>query len=195
LSEQKHFVHPSSYVGRDVPIGDDTRVGHFCHVSAGASIGRDCDIGQNVFIDRNVSIGNNVKIQNNVSIYEGVTLEDDVFIGTSAVFTNELTPRAAFPRDKGGGFQKTLVKRGATIGANATVLCGTAVGACAFVGAGTVLTRDAPDYALMLGVPARVAGYVCACGRKIAFNEQNRARCTACRTDYIRAAGEVREME
>jgi UDP-2-acetamido-3-amino-2,3-dideoxy-glucuronate N-acetyltransferase len=193
VTEEKYSVHPSSYVAGDVSIGDDTRVWHFCHVMSGVKIGRNCDIRQNVFIGRNVVIGNNVKIQNNVSLYEGVTLEDDVFVATSAVFTNELTPRAAFPRHKEGGFQKTLVRRGATIGTNATVLCGTTVGVCAFIGAGAVLTRDAPDHALMMGVPARVSGWVCACGRKIAFNEQNRARCATCRRNYARVAGEVRE--
>ena len=195
MSEQKYFVHPSSYVDRDVSIGDDTRVWHFCHVMSGARIGRNCNIGQNVFVGRNVLIGNNVKIQNNVSLYDGVTLEDDVFVATSAVFTNVLTPRSAFPRNTPGDFQKTLVKRGATIGANATVLCGTTVGVCAFIGASAVLTRDAPDYALMMGVPARVSGWVCACGRKIAFNEQNRARCAACRREYSRVAGVVGETK
>ena len=195
MSEERYFVHPSSYVDRDASIGDDTRVWHFCHVMSGARIGRNCEIGQNVFVDRNVVIGDNVKIQNNVSLYEGVTLEDDVFVATSAVFTNELSPRAAFPRDRGGGFQKTLIRRGATIGANATILCGTTVGACAFIGAGAVLTRDAPDHALMMGVPARVAGWACACGRKIAFNEQNKARCAGCRKEYTRIAGEVREAQ
>ncbi len=195
MSEERYFVHPSSHVDSGASIGDDTHVWHFCHVMSGARIGRNCEIGQNVFVDRNVVIGDNVKIQNNVSLYEGVTLEDSVFVATSTVFTNELSPRAAFPRHREGGFQKTLVKRGATIGANATVLCGTTVGVYAFIGAGAVLTRDAPDHGLMMGVPARVSGWACACGRKIVFNELNKARCGACRRDYARVAGEVREKK
>ena len=195
LSEEKHFVHPSSYIDRDVSVGDGTRVWHFSHVMSGARIGRNCNIGQNVFIGRNVTVGDNVKIQNNVSVYEGVTLEDDVFVGPSAVFTNVLTPRSAFPRNRPSDFQKTVVRRGATIGANATVMCGTTVGVCAFIGAGSVLTRDAPDYALMMGVPARVTGWTCACGRKIVFNEQNRAQCIACRRKYASVGGQVRETE
>ena len=193
MAKEKYFVHQSSYIDRDVSIGDGTEVWHFCHIMSKATIGRNCTIGQNIFIDRNVTIGNNVTIQNSVSVYEGVTLEDDVFVGASAVFTNVLTPRASFPRSRPQDIQKTLVRRGATIGANATIACGTTVGVCAFVGAGAVLTRDAPDHALMMGVPARVSGWVCACGRKIAFNEQNKARCPACRRDYVRAGGQVRE--
>jgi len=193
MAEEKYFVHSSSHIENDVSIGDGTQVWHFCYVMPHARIGRNCNIGQNVFIDRNVTIGNNVKIQNNVSVYEGVTLEDDVFVGTSAVFTNVSTPRAAFPRGRSEGFQKTLVRRGATIGANATIGCGTTVGVCAFVGPGAVLTRDAPDHALMMGVPARVSGWACACGRKIVFNERNSARCTSCRRDYVRKGGQVRE--
>jgi UDP-2-acetamido-3-amino-2,3-dideoxy-glucuronate N-acetyltransferase len=193
VTKEKYFVHQSSYVERDVSVGIGTEVGHFCHIMSKARIGRNCTIAQNIFIDRNVTIGDNVTIQNNVSVYEGVTLEDDVFVGTSAVFTNVLTPRASFPRNRPQDIQKTLVKRGATIGANATIACGTTVGVYAFIGAGAVLTRDAPDHALMMGVPARVSGWVCACGRKIAFNEQNEARCTSCRRNYVRIGGQVRE--
>ncbi len=195
MAEEKYFVHPSSHIESGVSIGDGTEILHFSRVMSHARIGRNCSVGQNVFIDRNVIIGDNVKIQNNVSVYEGVTLEDDVFVGTSAVFTNVLAPRAAFPRTHASGYQKTLVRRGATIGANATIGCGTTVGVCAFVGPGAVLTRDAPDHALMMGVPARVAGYTCACGRKIAFNERNSARCAACRREYVRRGGQVREKQ
>jgi UDP-2-acetamido-3-amino-2,3-dideoxy-glucuronate N-acetyltransferase len=193
VAKEKYLVHPSSYIDRDVSIGDGTEVWHFCHIMSNARLGRNCTIGHNIFIDRNVTIGNNVTIQNNVSVYEGVTLEDDVFVGASAAFTNVLTPRAALPRNRPEDIQKTLVKRGATIGANATIACGTTVGVYAFVGAGAVLTRDAPDHALMMGVPARVSGWVCVCGRKIAFNEQNTARCPACQRTYVRSGGQVRE--
>jgi len=195
VAEEKYFVHPSSCIDRDVSIGDGTRIWHFCHVMPGARIGRNCNLGQNVFIARNVTIGNNVKIQNNVSVYEGVTLESDVFVGPSAVFTNVLTPRSAFPRNKPHDYQKTLVRRGATIGANATIVCGTTIGEYAFIGMGAVLTRDAPDYALMLGVPARVTGWACECGKKVVFNEENNTVCPACSRAYVRIGGQVRKRE
>lgn len=158
MSDAEYFVHPTAVVDRPVEIGAGTKIWHFSHVMSGASIGRICNLGQNVFVAGGVRIGDRVKIQNNVSVYAGVELEDDVFCGPSCVFTNVSHPRAEFNRR--AEFQRTLVRRGATVGANATILCGTTVGQYAFVGAGAVVTRDAPDYALMIGVPARRMGWV-----------------------------------
>ena len=149
-----YFVHESSYVDDNVSIGNGTKIWHFCHVQTGAEIGDNCSIGQNVNISNNVKIGNNVKIQNNVSIYEGVELEDGVFCGPSCVFTNDLTPRAEFPKGS-QNYKKTLVKHGASIGANATIVCGHTVGEYAMVAAGAVVTKDVEPYTLVAGVPAR----------------------------------------
>lgn len=158
-----YFLHESSYVDEGVIIGTDTKIWHFCHIQSGAVIGERCTLGQNVNISNFVKIGNDVKIQNNVSVYEGVELEDEVFCGPSCVFTNDLNPRAKYPKGK-VNYKKTLVKRGATIGANATIVCGHTIGRYAMVGAGSVVTRDVPDYALMIGIPARQQGWVCECG-------------------------------
>jgi len=159
------FVHESAYVDDGAVLGPRTKVWHFCHVMPGAVIGADCTLGQNVVVMSGTRIGNNVKIQNNVSIYEGVELEDDVFCGPSMVFTNVLNPRSHVSRKH--EYRKTLVRRGASIGANATVVCGSTLGEYAFVGAGAVVTRDVPAYALMTGVPARRTGWMCACGAKL----------------------------
>lgn len=152
-----YFVHESSYIDEDVEIGEGTKVWHFCHIQSGARIGKNCTLGQNVNISNNVRIGNGCKVQNNVSIYEGVELEDDVFCGPSCVFTNDLTPRAKYPKGK-AGYKKTLVKEGASIGANATIVCGNTIGKYAMVAAGAVVTKDVPDYTLVVGVPAVEAG-------------------------------------
>ena len=159
MSESKYFVHESSYVDEDVQIGEGTKIWHFCHVQTGARIGKHCSLGQNVNIANNVIIGNDVKIQNNVSVYEGVEIEDGVFCGPSCVFTNDLTPRARYPKGR-ENYKKTLVKEGASIGANATIVCGHTIGRCAMVAAGAVVTKDVPDYALVAGVPAKVIGKV-----------------------------------
>lgn len=161
----KPFIHESSYVDDDVVIGDDTKVWHFCHVQRGARIGSRCSLGQNVNIGNNVKVGNGVRIQNNVSVYEGVELEDNVFCGPSCVFTNVTTPRSHFPAH--GVYAKTVVKEGASLGANCTVVCGHDVGRSALIAAGAVVTRDVPDYALMAGVPARRIGWVCECGHRL----------------------------
>lgn len=153
------FVHESSYIDEDVEIGEGTKIWHFCHIQTGARIGSNCSFGQNVNISNNVKIGNNVKVQNNVSIYEGVELQDGVFCGPSCVFTNDLTPRAEFPKGR-EGYKKTLVKHGASIGANATIVCGVTIGEYAMVAAGAVVTKDVPDYTLVAGLPARAIGRV-----------------------------------
>lgn len=154
-----YFIHESSYVDDGVQIGDDTKIWHFCHIQTGAEIGSKCSIGQNVNISNNVLIGNEVKIQNNVSVYEGVEIEDGVFLGPSCVFTNDLTPRARYPKGH-DNYKKTIVKEGASIGANATIVCGHTVGKYAMVAAGAVVTKDVPDFALVAGVPARIIGKV-----------------------------------
>ena len=159
------FIHESSYVDDDVLIGDDTKIWHFCHIQRGARIGSRCSFGQNVNVGNNVHIGNGVRIQNNVSVYEGVEIEDNVFCGPSCVFTNVITPRAHFPVH--GVYAKTLIKKGASLGANSTVVCGHTVGQSALVAAGAVVTHDVPDYALMAGVPARRIGWVCECGQRL----------------------------
>ena len=158
-----YFVHESSYIDSNVQIGDGTKIWYFCHIQEGTVIGKECSLGQNVNISNNVKIGNQVKIQNNVSVYEGVTIEDGVFLGPSCVFTNDLTPRAKYPKGK-EGYIRTLIKEGASIGANATIVCGHCVGRYAMVAAGSVVTKNVPDYCLVAGVPARHMGWVCECG-------------------------------
>lgn len=157
------FVHPTSIIDDDVKIGDGTKIWHFSHIQSGARIGKNCSFGQNVNVSNNVIVGNGVKVQNNVSLYEGVELEDYVFCGPSCVFTNDLTPRAKYPKGH-AGYKKTIVKEGASIGANATVVCGHTIGKWALIGAGAVVTSNVPDHALMLGVPAKRCGWVCECG-------------------------------
>lgn len=154
-----YFVHESSYIDDGVEIGKNTKVWHFCHIQSGAVIGENCSLGQNVNISNNVYIGNEVKIQNNVSVYEGVEIEDGVFLGPSCVFTNDLTPRARYPKGH-ENYKKTLIREGASIGANATIVCGHTIGKYAMVAAGAVVTKDVPDYALVAGIPAQVIGRV-----------------------------------
>lgn len=166
MSEKKYFVHESSYVDDNVSIGDGTKIWHFCHIQSGAHIGNKCSFGQNVNVSNNVIIGNGVKVQNNVSIYEGVELEDDVFCGPSMVFTNDMNPRAKYPKGS-AGYKKTLIKKGATVGANATIVCGHTVGKWVFIAAGSVVTNDIKDYAMVIGVPARQVGWMCECGEKL----------------------------
>ncbi|WP_132978995.1 acyltransferase [Pigmentiphaga sp. D-2] len=167
------IVHPTAIVDADVQIGEGTRIWHWVHVSQGAVIGRDCSLGQNVYIAGNVVIGNNVKIQNNVSVYDAVVLEDDVFCGPSMVFTNVYNPRAAVTRKH--EYRKTLVRRGATLGANCTIVCGHTVGAYAFVGAGSVVTADIADYALVVGVPARQIGWMSEHGERLSLPIRGKA--------------------
>jgi UDP-2-acetamido-3-amino-2,3-dideoxy-glucuronate N-acetyltransferase len=162
-----YFAHESTYVDQPCTIGKGTQIWHFSHIMPNVEIGVNCKIGQNVFVASGVKIGQNVKIQNNVSLYAGVILEDDVFCGPSCVFTNIKTPRSAFPRNTSEHYLSTLVKRGATIGANATIVCGHTVGSYAFIGAGATVTKDIPDYALVYGNPAQHIGWMCECGLRL----------------------------
>ncbi len=162
-----YFVHESSYIDEDVQIGPGTKIWHFCHIMSGSKIGECCNIGQNVVISPGVVLGNGVKVQNNVSIYTGVTCEDEVFLGPSMVFTNVINPRAFIERKE--EFKPTRIKKGASVGANATIVCGITIGSYAFIGAGAVVSRDVPDYALVYGNPARLQGWVCECGEKLDF--------------------------
>jgi UDP-2-acetamido-3-amino-2,3-dideoxy-glucuronate N-acetyltransferase len=190
---KQYFVHESSYVDEPCEIGPGTKIWHFCHIMKGSRIGRGCNIGQNVVISPDVVIGDNVKIQNNVSVYTGVELEDDVFCGPSMVFTNVVNPRSHVSRKD--EYRRTLVRRGASIGANATVVCGHTIGSYAFIGAGAVVTRDVPDFALVLGNPARISGWVCACGVKLelepALKDGTAVDCRACKGAYAVVDGQL----
>lgn len=184
------FVHESSYVDDGVVIGAGTKIWHFCHIQKGAVIGEGCSFGQNVNIGNRVKIGNGVKVQNNVSIYEGVELEDDVFCGPSMVFTNDLTPRAKYPKGP-AGYRKTLVRTGATIGANATVVCGHELGRWCTIAAGAVVTKDVPAHGLMAGVPARQIGWVCQCGQVLDAD----LHCPDCGRKYRKSGDTIEEED
>lgn len=188
----KYFVHKSSFVDKNAEIGERTKIWHFCHILKNTKIGKSCVIGQNCSIGPNVKIGNNCKIQNNVSVYEGVKIEDNVFCGPSCVFTNHINPRAFINGRK--EFKKTFVKKGATIGANATILCGNTIGKYAFIGAGTIITKNIKDYSLVYGNPAKLQGYICYCGEKLEF-KNDKATCTKCRKRYIKKQNLVKELE
>jgi UDP-2-acetamido-3-amino-2,3-dideoxy-glucuronate N-acetyltransferase len=195
MVKKNYFVHESSYIDDQVQIGEGTRIWHFCHVLKGSSIGNSCIIGQNCMIGPNVAVGNRCKLQNNVSLYPGVTLEDEVFCGPSCVFTNVYNPRAFIERKH--EFRQTLVRRGATIGANATIVCGATIGRYALIAAGAVVKKDVPDYAVMARVPARQVGWACKCGTTLKANGQGlmaageiMMRCKYCGNEYALKDGQ-----
>lgn len=175
LNMQNYFVHKTAVIDEGAEIGDGTKVWHFSHIMAEAKLGQECNLGQNVFIANGVSLGNNVKVQNNVSIYEGVIVEDHVFLGPSMVFTNVLNPRSEVNRKN--EYRPTLVKKGATIGANATIVCGNTIGEYAFIGAGTVVTKNVPDFALVVGNPAKQIGWISRQGERLHLDENNYSIC------------------
>ncbi len=188
----EYQVHESSYVDEGCEIGAGTRIWHFCHIMSGAILGENCNLGQNVVVGAGVKLGNNVRVQNNVSIYEGVTCEDNVFLGPSVVLTNVINPRSAVNRKT--EFKPTLIKTGATIGANATIVCGHTIGAYSFIGAGAVVTSDVPDYALVLGNPAKQTGWMSEHGHKLIFNQDDEAFCTGSGDKYRLAEGKVEKL-
>lgn len=190
-----YFVHESSYIDDDVEIGDGTKIWHFSHVQKGARIGKNCVLGQNVNVGTNVVIGNFVKIQNNVSVYEGVELEDYVFCGPSMVFTNIIDPRSKYPQVGSQYYIKTLVKQGASLGANCTIVCGHTVGKFAFIGAGAVVTKDIPDYALVVGNPAKQVGWLSEAGQKLIFDSEGIAYCSKSNKKYKLINNTVSEVE
>jgi len=187
-TEKDYFMHESSYVDSGVEIGKGTKIWHFCHIMSGAQIGQDCSLGQNVNVGSKAVIGNRVKVQNNVSVYDDVILEDDVFCGPSCVFTNVINPRAFVERKH--EYKKTVIRRGASIGANATIVCGVTVGAYAFIGAGSVVPKDVPDFALVYGMPAKQQGWVCACGTKL----HDDLSCPDCGTQYMHPHNDSRKL-
>ena len=178
-----YYIHPSSIIDEGCSIGEGTNIWHFSHVMPGAVIGSNCSLGQNVLIGSKVVLGNSVRVQNNVSIYEGVICEDDVFLGPGAVLTNVINPRSAISRKN--EFKTTLIKKGASIGANATIVCGNTIGEYAFIGAGAVVTKDVPAYALIVGNPGRQTGWMSEFGQKLVFNENNKAVCIESKQEYV----------
>jgi UDP-2-acetamido-3-amino-2,3-dideoxy-glucuronate N-acetyltransferase len=189
--KKEYFIHPSAVVDEDVDLGAGTKVWHFSHIQSGSRIGRNVSIGQNVNVGNHVRIGNGVKIQNNVSVYEGVELEDFVFCGPSMVFTNIKQPRSEFPQRGTQFYYKTLVKKSASLGANSTIVCGSTVGQYAFVGAGAVVTKDVPDFALVVGNPARFLSWVCKCGHKIEFDKAKKSVCGNCGREFQKSGETV----
>ncbi len=192
-AKKDYFVHETSFVDDHVKIGANTKIWHYSHVQSGSEIGENCSLGQNVNIGNNVKIGNHCKIQNNVSVYEGVELEDYVFCGPSMVFTNIMNPRCKYPQRGSEFYKTTLVKEGASIGANATIVCGHTIGRHAFIAAGAVVTKDVPDYAMMKGVPAEVGGWMCECGALLHFDE-SLSTCVNCGLEYYQN-GKVIELK
>ena len=191
--DNNYFVHESSYIDDNVSIGSGTKIWHFCHIQTGAVIGNNCSLGQNVNVSNNVRIGNCVKIQNNVSVYEGVEIEDNVFCGPSMVFTNDLTPRAKYPKGH-ENYKKTVIKHDATLGANSTIVCGNIIGEFATVAAGAVVTGDVRPHALMAGVPARQMGWVCECGQVLKKTEDEQYICPDCKRAYLLNDNTLQEL-
>jgi UDP-2-acetamido-3-amino-2,3-dideoxy-glucuronate N-acetyltransferase len=191
--EKNFFAHESSYVDEGCLIGEGTKIWHFSHLMSGCILGENCNIGQNVVVSHKVILGNNVRVQNNVSIYEGVICEDDVFLGPSMVLTNVINPRSAVSRKN--EFKTTLIKKGASIGANATIICGNTIGTYAFIGAGAVVTKDVPDFALIIGNPGRQTGWMSECGNKLFFDEKGLATCKESNQEYILESGTVKRTK
>lgn len=189
MSEQKYFAHPSAIIDEGCEIGEGVKIWHFSHIMSGCKIGEGCNIGQNVVVSPKVILGKNVRVQNNVSIYEGVTCEDDVFLGPSMVFTNVINPRSAVSRKH--EYMPTLVRKGASIGANATIVCGNEIGEYAFIGAGAVVTKPVPAYALVVGNPARQTGWMSEYGHRLHFDENGKAVCEESGERYILKQGAV----
>lgn len=187
------YAHPTAVIDEGCQIGQGTKIWHFSHIMPGCTIGENCNLGQNVVVSPQVTLGNGVRVQNNVSIYTGVNCEDDVFLGPSMVFTNVVNPRSAISRKD--EYKSTLVKKGATIGANATIVCGYTIGSYAFIGAGAVVTRDVPDYALVVGNPARQTGWMSEYGQRLKFNEEGMACCPESKEWYRLAQGKVSKTQ
>ncbi len=187
-----YFAHPSAVIDEGCWIGDGTRIWHFCHVMSGAVIGNNCSLGQNVMVASHVVLGNNVKVQNNVSLYEGVICEDDVFLGPGVVLTNVINPRSAISRKN--EYKKTLIKKGASIGANATIVCGNSIGEYAFIGAGAVVTKDVAPYALVTGNPGKQTGWMSEYGTRLLFDENNKALCTESGQEYLLENNRVKRI-
>lgn len=195
MSDSNFFIHPTSVVDENVVIGEGTKIWHFSHIQSGAEIGKNCSFGQNVNVSNNVLIGNGVKVQNNVSLYEGVELEDYVFCGPSCVFTNDLTPRSRYPKGH-AGYKKTVVKHDASIGANATIVCGHTIGEFALIAAGSVVTKNVPAYALYAGIPAKWIGWVCECGNRLFHSEKSVFEFSCdCGRKYIEKNGFLSKLE
>ena len=195
MNNKNYYINDCAIVDEGVEIGEGTKVWHFSHIQKGAKIGKNCVLGQNVNVANNVVIGNYCKIQNNVSVYEGVTLEDYVFCGPSMVFTNITDPRCEYPQVGNSFYKKTLVKEGTSIGANATILCGHTVGKHSMIGAGAVVTRDVPDYALVVGNPARIVGWVSEAGKKLNFDNNGFAFCEKSKKKYMLKDDKVSEVQ
>ena len=193
ISETDFFVHESAYVDEGCVIGKGTKVWHFSHLMNGSILGENCNIGQNVVVSPKVTLGNNVRVQNNVSIYEGVICEDDVFLGPSMVLTNVINPRSAVIRKH--EYKTTLIKKGASIGANATIVCGNTIGEYALIGAGAVVTKDVPAYALLVGNPAKQTGWISEYGHKLVFNAENRGVCIESKQEYILENNAVKRIK
>jgi UDP-2-acetamido-3-amino-2,3-dideoxy-glucuronate N-acetyltransferase len=192
MSKEDYFAHPTAVIDQPCEIGAGTRIWHFSHIMAHSKIGKNCNLGQNVFVAAQVEIGENVKIQNNVSLYTGVILEDDVFCGPSAVFTNVINPRSQISRKH--EYKMTRVCKGATIGANSTIICGITIGSYAFIGAGAVVTKDVPPYALMYGNPAELRGWMCCCGNRLPFSadeSEEKSACSFCNIEYVKRGIQV----
>ena len=192
MTEKNYYCHPSSIVDDGAVIGEDTKIWHFCHIMAGARIGKQCNFGQNVFVASDVELGNNVKVQNNVSIYSGVVCGDDVFLGPSMVFTNVINPRSAVNRK--GNYQKTKLGKGVTVGANATIVCGVDIEQYAFIGAGAVVTKSIPAYALVVGNPARQTGWMSEHGHRLTFDRNGEAVCPESREQYKLRGNKVEKI-